>query len=308
MFKKSLKLNYLQNFTKLNLKQINYYTTSFSSDEAFKYCAAIVSKYDKQNYHCSLMLPYQQRKSALAVRAFNIEVASIRDVALRQQTAFARFGFWKDGINSIYNQKEVSNPILIALSQVIKNHAISKSFLQRLIQSREKDFNQLQPLDIATLEKYGEDTASCLLYLTLEICGFKNLDYDHAASHLGKAIGICTVIRATPFHLSQRQCYLPMSLTIKNGFAVEDLFKNEIGDNFSNLIFELACVAKNHLNLSKQMSANSPKLVKKAFLPSIVCEDFLQQLEQVNFDCFNPKLNNRDFYILLKILKKNYFQ
>lgn len=34
--------------------------------------------------------------------------------------------------------------------------------------------------------RYAEDTASALLYLTLEAAGVRNTSADHAASHVGK--------------------------------------------------------------------------------------------------------------------------
>lgn len=35
---------------------------------------------------------------------------------------------------------------------------------------------------------------------------------DHAASHIGKAQGIVTCLRATPYHSSRRKVYLPMDI------------------------------------------------------------------------------------------------
>ena len=39
------------------------------------------------------------------------------------------------------------------------------------------------------MEAYAENTASALLYLTLESCGVKNVNADHAASHVGSCCG-----------------------------------------------------------------------------------------------------------------------
>jgi hypothetical protein len=35
------------------------------------------------------------------------------------------------------------------------------------------------------VEQYAENTASIMLYLTAECLGIKNVNMDHAASHLG---------------------------------------------------------------------------------------------------------------------------
>lgn len=42
--------------------------------------------------------------------------------------------------------------------------------------------------------------------------GVKDVHADHAASHIGKAQGIVTCLRATPYHSSRRKVYLPMDL------------------------------------------------------------------------------------------------
>lgn len=42
--------------------------------------------------------------------------------------------------------------------------------------------------------------------------GVKNVHADHAASHIGKAQGIVTCLRATPYHSSRRKVYLPMDI------------------------------------------------------------------------------------------------
>jgi NADH dehydrogenase [ubiquinone] 1 alpha subcomplex assembly factor 6 len=65
------------------------------------------------------------------------------------------------------------------------------------------------------MEKYAEETASSLLYLSLECLGSKDVNFDHAASHLGKAVGICTFLKGTAYHIKKRTIYLPLSLLAK---------------------------------------------------------------------------------------------
>lgn len=42
---------------------------------------------------------------------------------------------------------------------------------------------------------------------------------DHAASHLGKAVGISTLLRGAAFHASQRRSYMPIDLCAKHGVS-----------------------------------------------------------------------------------------
>ena len=38
---------------------------------------------------------------------------------------------------------------------------------------------------------------------------------DHAASHIGRCLGLVTVIRATPYHANRSKVYLPLELLLK---------------------------------------------------------------------------------------------
>lgn len=47
------------------------------------------------------------------------------------------------------------------------------------------------------------------------ILGVQNVHADHAASHIGRSLGLVTVLRATPFHASKSCIYLPLELLLK---------------------------------------------------------------------------------------------
>lgn len=52
----------------------------------------------------------------------------------------------------------------------------------------------------------------CHIYPT---SGVKDVQADHAASHLGKAIGVVTLLRSTPFHGNKGKVYIPNNVMIK---------------------------------------------------------------------------------------------
>ena len=54
-----------------------------------------------------------------------------------------------------------------------------------------------------------------LLCLVSVILGVKDLHADHAASHIGKAQGIVTCLRATPYHGSRRKVFLTMDVCVQ---------------------------------------------------------------------------------------------
>lgn len=55
-----------------------------------------------------------------------------------------------------------------------------------------------------------------LLYLQLGAVGAGSRESDHVASHLGKAVGITTLLQGTPFHAAHRRSYLPIDLCVQH--------------------------------------------------------------------------------------------
>lgn len=45
--------------------------------------------------------------------------------------------------------------------------------------------------------------------------GVKDVSADHAASHVGKAEGITTLLRAAAYHRSRRSVLIPMDIIIR---------------------------------------------------------------------------------------------
>ena len=65
------------------------------------------------------------------------------------------------------------------------------------------------------LEVYAENTRSLLLYMNLHLLRIDNPDALSAASHLGRCIGICDVIKKIPFYLAKHRSYIPTEVLLK---------------------------------------------------------------------------------------------
>lgn len=166
----------------------------------FDYCVDLVQNRDRESYLCGLLMPYESRRSYFAIRALNVELASIKDGSISRQVGGAQFEesgasmalkirvhWWRDAISQIYNGESTTssdpftagilsgmstscwnNPVVRALDYAVQEHNLTRRFLERLVEAREED------LDISQLEStldalsYAESTFSSLLYLSLE--------------------------------------------------------------------------------------------------------------------------------------------
>ena len=68
---------------------------------ALKALRALVYRGDADGYLCGAFMPSAARESFYVMRAFNIEVAGVRDAARGNvQTARVRLAFWRDFVDA----------------------------------------------------------------------------------------------------------------------------------------------------------------------------------------------------------------
>ena len=115
--------------------------------------------------------------------------------------------FWRDTINSAFEDRPAQQPVAILLSHVLsrlrnenegKKAPLTKNWFMRIIDAREKYLDNRPFVSLADLESYAENTYSTLLYLTLQSLPLHSITLDHLASHIGKASGIAAVLRGLP--------------------------------------------------------------------------------------------------------------
>ncbi|XP_074841789.1 NADH dehydrogenase (ubiquinone) complex I, assembly factor 6 isoform X2 [Carettochelys insculpta] len=231
-----------------------------------QYCVELLRKRDYEGYLCSLLLPAEARTSAFALRAFNVELAQIKDSITQKTIGLMRMQFWRNAVEDMYCDNPPHQPVAIELWKAIKRHNLTKRWLLKIIDEREKNLDDRAYRNIQELETYAENTQSTLLYLTLEMLGVRDIHADHAASHIGKAQGIVTCLRATPYHSKRRKIFLPMEICMLHGVSQEDFIRAKQEKNVRDVIYNIASQAHIHLEHARSFSKNVPVKAFPAFL------------------------------------------
>ena len=157
---------------------------------------------------------------------------------------------------------------------------MSKGWFMRIISEREKYLNNAPYPTLDSLEKYGENTYSTLLYLTLQALPMSSVTADHIVSHIGKAVGITAVLRGLPLvafppppnhhsnssslggtldaqRKSQGSVTLPWDVMARTGVRDEDVLrKGAEAEGLRDAVFEVATRASDHLITARQMLKN----------------------------------------------------
>eukprot|EP00731_Ephydatia_muelleri_P027125 Em0018g1225a len=216
-------------------------------------------KHDFDHYLCTLLLPKEVQSAVFAIRAFNVETAQIRELVTEKATGKMRVQFWRDSIDAIYKKEPPKHPVAVTLATAVGRYKLSKLWFSRLLDSREANLSLSHYSSTRELEDYSENTFSSLLYLTLEAMGVRSVAADHACSHLGKAEGICTVLRAAAYHRTQRCVFVPMDIIMRHGASQESFIRAEETSNQSvhNAVYDFASLGHTHL-----LKLQTPRLIQ----------------------------------------------
>lgn len=111
------------------------------------------------------------------------------------------------------------------LQEVKANTKVNFKLLHRLVDYQLFDIDRGAILSIEELEVYAENTRSLMLYMTLHLLQIDNVQVNLAASHLGRALGICDVIRKTPYYLAMQRGYIPNDLLLKHNVFFDRIYE-----------------------------------------------------------------------------------
>lgn len=173
-----------------------------SKKKDFEYCVELVQNRDREAYLCGLLMPHAARRSYFAIRALNVELASIKDASMSRKVATEqqqqhfdgagssialkiRFQWWHDALSQVYGESITNdpsktglavdmanscwnNPVVRVLNDAVEESKLTRRFLERLLDAREADLDVQQAETMEEAIEYAENIFSSLLYLSLE--------------------------------------------------------------------------------------------------------------------------------------------
>lgn len=195
--------------------------------------------------------------------------------------------FWRDAVTKALAFTPPKEPVALMLAlanaqlaaQTDGTARLSKSWLQRIVNTREQYLQNPPMPTLADLESYAENTYSTLMYLTLQALPLASVTADHVASHIGKAQGIVAVLRGLPLLAfppppnkhsnqaafggspmdSQRQgtVTLPLDVMAEAGVREDQVLRQGAeAPGLRDAVFAVATRASDHLITAREMLKN----------------------------------------------------
>ena len=122
--------------------------TSFHAPEAsHRYVLDLVRGADRERFLGALFTPEPRRSGLLAVLAFDHELGRTRSVTREPMLARIRLAWWREAVAEAAGAgKPRAQPIVEALSETVRRHALAPESLNALIDAREEEIEG--PLDV----------------------------------------------------------------------------------------------------------------------------------------------------------------
>jgi NADH dehydrogenase [ubiquinone] 1 alpha subcomplex assembly factor 6 len=244
-------------------------------DTAVQYCVDQVRRFDHDRFLCTLFVPAPARDAVMALLAFNVEVARIRDLVREPMMGQIRLQWWREVIEHAHKGDLRQHPVALELGAAIRAHMLPGQPFEALLTARERDLDDEPPASLAELEAYAQDTAATLIELVLAILRQTDGGARMAGRHVGIAWALTGLLRAVPFHAARRQIFLPRDLMAAAGLDIEALLAGRPGDA---------------LAAARALRGEVSREAVPALLPAVLASRYLGRLERRGFSLFDGSL------------------
>ncbi len=253
--------------------------------------AALVRRHDRDRFQTVLFAPAARREALFALYAFNSEIARVRERITQPILGRIRLEWWRASIATAFEGGPIRHHIVIEpLTRAIRDLALTRAHLDRLIDARETDLDAEAPASLAALENYAEAASARLIYLALEILGVRDPAARQAGFHVGIAYALAGLLRAIGYQARAGRQLIPTDLAARAGLDQEDYRALRVTPALRAATAELAAAAQRHLGLARTEHGKLPRSALPALLPAIAAERSLRRLKGVGFDPFDQTL------------------
>jgi len=251
--------------------------------DAFAHCEGLVRAADKDRFLTTLFAPAEHRNALLALYAFNLEIARVREVAREALAGEIRLQWWSDALEG----RGEGHPVAAALLATITRYQLLLEPFQTLLDARRFDLYEEPMRSLADLETYAESASAGLIVLATRILA-GDIDTGALTRHAGLAHAIAGLLAAFAIHAARGQLFVPLDILARHGATREHVAGRQATPQLRAALAELRAHARQHLCEAQRLLAAAPAAVMPALLPVALAGPTLARMERRGYDPFTP--------------------
>lgn len=253
-------------------------------DAAYTHCAEQVRAQDRDRFLAALFAPEHLRRHLLALYAFNLDVARVREVVREPLPGEVRLAWWREVIEGQGRGAVEGHPVAAALLDTVERFALPRASLVALVDARIFDLYDDAMPSLSDLEGYAGETASVLLQLSVLVLSPEAATATGDLSgHGGVALAMTGLMRAFPIQAARGQCYLPIDLLARHGIGREAAVSGKVTPQLLSALADWRSEALRHLAAARAAADKCRALdaIAAPYLPLALVEGDLTSLARV---------------------------
>lgn len=251
-----------------------------------QYCLDEVRRHDHDRYVAALFLPADRRPAALALHAFNLEIARTREIVSEPLLGQIRLQWWRETIEGIYAGTPREHPVVDALGAAISAHELPRDRLASLIDAREADLEDGPPDDLDALEAHGRETSGELSALVMRCLVPADRTAIDAARHVGTAWAIVGLARAVGFHAQTQRLYVPQDLLSEYEVERRRLFDLKPSPGLNRAVEAMIARAEALISAARVAASDMPKPARRGLLLARLADRHIAAIRAAGCDPF----------------------
>jgi phytoene synthase len=255
--------------------------------DAFAHCEGLVRAADRDRFLTTLFAPAEHRPALLALYAFNLEIARVREVVHEPLAGEIRLQWWSDVLEGEERGEVAAHPVAAALLASVARYRLAPERLKALLAARRFDLDNEPMRSLADLEAYAEGASAGLITLAAQVLAGR-FDIGALSHHAGLAHAFAGLLAAFPIHAARGKVFVPLDILARHGAAREDAVAGQATPQLHAALAELRLHARRHLRAAEQLLAAVPPAAIPALLPVALAGPTLVRMERRDYDPFRP--------------------
>ena len=256
--------------------------------DAFAHCEGLVRAADKDRFLTTLFAPAEHRNALIALYAFNVEIARVREVVREPVAGEIRLQWWSDVLSGVGRGEVAAHPVAAALLASIACYRLPPERFKALIEARRFDLYDEPMATLADLEAYADGASASLIALAAQILAAGGEpDIGALSHHAGLAHALAGLLAAFPIHAARGQLFIPLEMLARHADRL-DVKGGPATPQLRAALAELRLRARHHLGAAQQLLASVAPAVVPALLPVALAGPTLARMERRGYDPFVP--------------------
>ena len=244
-----------------------------------------VRKGDYDRFLAVLFAPVAHRPVLVALIAFNLEIARIRDLVSEPMLGQIRLQWWHEACSEAFASKPRRHDVLEGLAA----GRVPPPLIDEMLDAREIEYQPEPTATLADLRAYASGTSGALAEAMAAVLG-GNAMARKAARAVGTAFGLAGVLHAVRFHASHNRVLLPSALLGESGTSAGAVQALRSEPGLARAAERIAETARDELAMASGLELGRDNDSRAVFSLAPLTEAYLARLQKMKYDLLGADL------------------